>query len=328
MAKGKKSGKEISIPDYVSCKSTGEQLLEDSAILMALAHDYDRCQLVRMMFDNQLSAWRRRQTKIPVLSTFIAYRDQMAVLEKSIYAHACLFLLRHPVCEWLFGIPGMGVVTALKLLAFIPMREEKDFVTVSKLYKYCGLLPGYNKRIAGQKLCYNPRVKLALYNFWRACLLNEKKIRSRPKDMLPPKLYIDTYHKWLQIYITRQEYKPKADRWPMLRCKYAAKNKMLTLFVSHLWLVWREALGYRTKRPYVHDVLGHNTYYSHVEYSSWEWYLRQTKSMKAEVKRLLRSRKFRQIFKNIGKLEGKDVQFINAEQGNGEISTSGNGTAH
>lgn len=296
--------KKIVLPDYNVTRYTPEQLLADKLVLEALAHDYDRCMSIRLAFDNQLRAFERRSTKIPTLSVFVAYRDQMAALEEVIYAHACMFILRHPVSEWLLGIPGLGVVTALKLLAFIPLVNESDFVTVSKLYKFCGLVPGYNRPVAGQKLCYSRRVKTTLYNFWRAAVTNDTRIRAYDPKLLPDRLYTDVYNNWFQIYTERQQSKPEKERWTPMHCRLAAKNKMMTLFISHLWTVWREALGYPARKHYVHEVLKHQTEYKPYEFSSYALYSKRKQEYEKAINRMLRNEEIAKALEKIGRLDG------------------------
>jgi hypothetical protein len=53
-----------------------------------------------------------------------------------------------------------------------------------------------------------------------------------------------------------------------MRQHFAAKNKMMDVFMVHLWRTWREACGWSVASLYVHEVLGHHMDYDAADFSS------------------------------------------------------------
>lgn len=176
--------------------------------------------------------------------------------------------------------------------------EEKEFeerpmiwvegierlATVSKFYKYAGLIPG-QKRESGQLSSFNVELRTMLwrlgvslmrssgkyYEFYNnyksrleARLATEGKIiKSTPKGRMCPQC--------------KQEVEMKAARFcPVCGTKLTLKEepegviwkghvhnmcvrRMVKLFCSHLWVVWREALNLPIRDPYPIEYLGHTT---------------------------------------------------------------------
>lgn len=290
---------QMRLPDYPAVEKIIAQENDYESLsecLWQLTHDYHSCQLIRMKFDNQIRAFEARKTSKRVLSRFIAYRDQMAAIEQLIYAHACEYVIAHPVADWILGIPGMGPIVAMKLLGSIPLRREQDFCTVSKMYKYCGLVP----RKDPKERYHGRKIKVVLHNWWRAMLTNEHRIRALDPKYQPERLYVDFYNNWFKIYMERQEYKPKSERWDEIHCKYAAKAKMCTLFISHLWEVWRKALGFSVRKSYAHERLGHITYFPPSDYSSFPYSVKKKMELEKSMKKIFSDSKIRVEVESIG----------------------------
>lgn len=177
-------------------------------------------------------------------------------------------LATHPVFEWLMGVPGINRTLGCRVLGMIPMDDEDNFVTFSKLRVFAGLCPGRNKLVKGEKACFNKRLKTALYvafgNMLKAAAICEGKPNA------PPRMYAEIYRKWRTIYLDRhgEGKEAKEKGWPDLRQHFAAKNKLLDVFVCHVWRKWREAMGWSVRSLYVHDKLGHHVNFEADEFSS------------------------------------------------------------
>lgn len=76
------------------------------------------------------------------------------------------------------------------------------------------------------------------------------------------------------------EKKPTELEWPDKRQHLAAKNKLLDVFLVHLWRRWREKLGWSVRSLYVHEKLGHQMDYDAADFSSGELAVRKMKEWK------------------------------------------------
>lgn len=76
------------------------------------------------------------------------------------------------------------------------------------------------------------------------------------------------------ITIVKETIKPwrkEVALYPPIRRHRMAMRKMVKLFLSHLWEVWRTVEGMDTRPPYPHEYLGHVTYYDPVDFG-WPKY--------------------------------------------------------
>jgi hypothetical protein len=155
--------------------------------------------------------------------------------------------------------------------------------TPSKLRKYAGLIPGL-RRAAGQKLEYNAQLKTMLwrlgssflkaknryYNFYldykerltkrlsqegfriiptprgRYCSLCEREVMKKMARFCP------VCHEPLSLKEEPEGVKYEGHIHLM------AQRRMLQLFLDHLWVIWREALGLPLRQPYPIEYLGHS----------------------------------------------------------------------
>lgn len=177
-------------------------------------------------------------------------------------------LPEHPCYVWAMGVPGINRTVACKILGVIPMESPEDFATFSQLRTFAGICPERNKLVKGEKACFSRRLKTTLYVAWSSMLKAEAV--SRGSAGSPARFYAEIYRKWREIYKQRYgEGEPaKKAGWPDGRQHHAAKNKLLDVFLCHLWRTWREALGYDVATLYVHEKLGHHMDYAAEEFNS------------------------------------------------------------
>src|SRR4029077_19936483 len=88
-----------------------------------------------------------------------------------------------PETRWAFDQIGIGPVIAAGLAAHIDIEKA---VTISSVWKFAGLAPGSDKKVKGQKLAYNSRLKTLC---WK---LSESMVKVSAKDGATyGKLYAD-----------------------------------------------------------------------------------------------------------------------------------------
>lgn len=194
----------------------------------------------------------------------------------------------HPCWPWLEQVKGIGPTLACKLLARL---DPEKAPTPSSFWSYCGLATvpgeryncvtcrlerawpvGYNvtgthMALGTQKACKGKLVKTAGPEDGIRC--------AQPQPARGQKATYDQYakkvlyligtgflkvpgSKYEQVYRKERE---KLDRekvgWADGRKHLTALRKVEKLFLSHLWLIWREARGLPTTMPYAFAELGH-----------------------------------------------------------------------
>lgn len=149
----------------------------------------------------------------------------------------------HPVWEtWLKDVKGIGVTTAGQILGL--MDDVGRFDTVSKLWAYTGLgvFDGkIQRRTKGEKANWNNRFKTVLLG-----IVFTGFMRARGS-------YSGLYYEFRAAYDEKHPDESDGHRHNM------ARRKVMKLFLSHLWQVWREAEGLPVREPYSIGQLGHTT---------------------------------------------------------------------
>lgn len=142
---------------------------------------------------------------------------------------------------------GIKDVLAATIVSMIDI-ERAD--TVSALWRYAGwgVVDGKAERpTKGEKLHYNARLKKACFNVGKSFLMCNSPYRS--------------------VYDNAKEfYQDTHEDWPKKRIHLAAMRKMIKVWLSHVWLEWREIEGLPTRSLYVHEKLGHETIYTRAEF--------------------------------------------------------------
>jgi hypothetical protein len=216
--------------------------------------------------------------------------DDLEALEKKIFGRMKRVVKHHPAWSWLERVKGMGPTLSTKILGLV--ADAGKFDTVSKLWAFSGygLKEGQRQRpVKGEKLSYNRRLKTALYlagdSFIKSrspyrAVYDDAKAKYREAKQVEPilRLLPDLDHDSFELTVLREtpDGKKKWDKlikdankaasaerdeacWSDGHVDNAARRKMVKLFLSHLWVVWREAEGLPTRAPYAHEYLGHTS---------------------------------------------------------------------
>lgn len=168
-----------------------------------------------------------------------------------------------PIWGWLTSIHGLGEHTAAKLLAQID--DPAKFATISKLWRFCGyaVMDGeIDKPTKGDVLHYNRRLKSELYlmatNFVRHGTLLYAEVyyqeKGRQQGMHPHPICAKCGG------IAKQ----RGQSWVCPECKASGRSinftpahlharalrKTIKVFLSHLWIMWRQYEGLPISEPY------------------------------------------------------------------------------
>jgi len=208
--------------------------------------------------------------------------------------------------EWLCNVRGVGKSTLAQLMGEIVTvnmiwnqknKEQKPegiaaFNTVSALWRYAGIglgkywqnekgdivAPKKGHKMVGkegekERVLFEPEPKEG----WELvevrdrplegwCLPYNKRLKTVCLEFVGGGI-IRANGKYRAIYDEQKAYY-EMDRpdWPQMRRHYAARRKMVKVFMSHFWEQWRVFEGLPTRLPYVIEKLGHTHIYDWREF--------------------------------------------------------------
>ena len=173
--------------------------------------------------------------------------------------------------KWAYDQVGIGPIIASGLAAHIVPEKAKS---VSAVWKFAGLAPGFDRKQKGVKLPYNARLKVLCFK------IGESFVKVSGRD---DAAYGKLYAGFKAEEIRRNEaglYKDAASRElaskkfkfddsitkkRLLEGKLSdahlhsrAKRRAVKIFLSHYWLKAREARGLSVSDPYSISILNHS----------------------------------------------------------------------
>jgi hypothetical protein len=244
-----------------------------------------------MTADDVLEGIAAGGTLGPVLLLGRTYRRHWEE-EREMFKEMKAALKAHPVYPWLSRIKGIGPTLGCKLLARFD-AERAPYS--SSFWAYAGLdtVPGtlYRCEECGLERSYPPAYNVsgahkrggsgaACKGKLSAVVAAEVRV-ARPRHAAGEKASYDAYAKKI-LYLVgtsflkaggpyEQHYRRHRDRleterpsWPDGRKHLTALRITEKLFLSHLWQVWRQALGLPTPRPWIEAHGGHDAS-SHID---------------------------------------------------------------
>lgn len=218
-------------------------------LLRALVDLRDRqIQKGRIQFGNRVGALERGDDNGYSQQLLIAekWAQRFADMEKELDKDISEEVNNYSIYPYMSAVRGVGPMLAAKTIAMINIERSP---TISALWRYSGygVKDGERERpVKGEKLHYNKRLKSTLY------LIGESFLRTGSP-------YRDVYDSAKAYY---QAVKKDDPDWPPIHIHRAAMRKMIKMFLSHVWLTWRQLEGLPISKPYVNDRLGHEHFYT------------------------------------------------------------------
>lgn len=189
---------------------------------------------------------------------------QSSTLENQIKASLQRYAEAHPVGRWMLSIKGVGPVISAGYLANVDIAKCN---TVGKLWAYCGVAPGKDRRKRGEKMTYNPSLKRLTW-ITGSCF---KRLGKDDDDAYYRKVY-DTRKAYELAKNERGEYAAaaahaltvkrfgadtqarasyEAGKLPLGHIDARAQRYAAKLFLAHLHEVWwRHEYGTTPDNPY------------------------------------------------------------------------------
>ena len=224
----------------------------DEVLLRSLVDLRERTlQKNRIAFGNRISAIEqgRDNAEPEVYAQLVKWHDRFLDLETEATEDIGEIVKDVPIVDELINIKGIGSGLAAKIVSMIDISRAN---TVSALWRYAGyaVFDGEREKpVKGERLHYNKRLKSACY------LVAVSFLRSNS----PYRIFYDK---------AREHYTVTHPDWTKGHCHNAALRKMTKVFLSHLWVRWRELEGLPTRNLYVEEYGGH-THYDKPETYGW-----------------------------------------------------------
>jgi hypothetical protein len=234
-----------------------------------------------------LKAIKRHETSGPVPILGATYRRHWE-MEREFYTEMMSAVVGHPAWSWLERVKGIGPTLACKMLARLDLGKA---ATPSSFWAYCGLttvpgnlyrcptcnaeaiyastyeVSGKHKTVEG-KACKDSLLLIAGPDDGiRAALPRASRGSKRSYDAYAKKVLYLIAMQFIKArnspytelyYRERNRLDRERPGWHDGRKHYTALRKVEKLFLSHLWQVWREALGLPIVMPYAIAHMGHD----------------------------------------------------------------------
>lgn len=184
-------------------------------------------------------------------------------LENYVDDRVAALLKTHPAYPWFSRVKGVGEENISKVIGLLDI-EKAD--TISSLWKFAGFAPvdgKAEKRQKGVKLHYNSPLRSMCWRLANSLLRTRGKFYEyylKEKDKYQQRFQNEGRHIVPVTQLPKKDgkrYEP-ADMIAKGHLHNMALRKMIKLFLSLLWVVWREAEGLSTRAPYPVEYLGHD----------------------------------------------------------------------
>jgi len=206
-------------------------------------------QKARIQFGNRLGAIERGDDESDDRQRNVLerYLKRFQDIEDELDADIKEQVAEYPIYEQMAAVKGIGPGLAAKLIAMIDI-ERAD--TISSLWRFAGyaVINGERERpTKGEKLHYNSRLKTTCY--------------------LVATSFLKANSSYRRIYDeAKAYYEANRPDWTKGHWHNAANRKMIKVFLSHLWLRWRQLEGLPVSNPYAHDIMKHGSLYTPEEF--------------------------------------------------------------
>ena len=209
----------------------------EESIYRWLADFYRQIQKLRISMNNRIWQVNNRNdlTNTSASIKRQELHDDLFAMEKALSKMMSQAIVDHPIWDyWLKDVRGVGPILATQLVGLIDDISKSP--TISSLWKYAGQGVDQegkaDRKKKGEKLCYNFRLKVLMWNIGESFIKSNspyKKIYDKAKER-----YVRIHPDWTKDHIHK-----------------CSMRKMNKIFLSHVWLIWREVEDLPTSQPYV-----------------------------------------------------------------------------
>lgn len=171
--------------------------------------------------------------------------------------------------KWAYKQMGIGPIIAAGLAAHIDCEKA---TSISSVWKYAGQAPGYDRKVRGQKLPYNARLKTLCWKLGESFVkvsgkseatygrlytqFKAEEISRNDGGVYAGAAARELETKNIQEKKTRDTL--KSGRLIDGHLHARAKRRTVKIFLSHYWTKAREARGLPVREPYAIAILHHD----------------------------------------------------------------------
>jgi len=231
--------------------------LTPAVLLRSLVDSRSSLQKLRIAAGNRVSAVKRGLDKVPpeVLELLVSLHERFHEAERETEKDLSVFVKKEmddPLLEHIMSVKGIGPVLAATLISMISF-ERANSASALQRYAGFGVVDGKReRRVRGQKSSFNGRLKAAC-----------RVVGMELKHHNPA--YRNIYEKAVEYYGRSH------SEWTEPHIKNAALDKVIKLFLSHLWMHGRIIRGLSISKPYPFAIMGHDeSQYISPEECGWE----------------------------------------------------------
>lgn len=198
--------------------------------------------------------------------TCIELQKMLAEVETFVDKTIAEVIENHPAFPWFSQVKGIGKENIAKVIGLVDISKASY---VSSLWKFAGFAVEDGKAPRaqrGKKLEFNRQLRTMCWRLISS--LNRAKGSYYEYFLKQKEHYTQRFLQNGFTIIPAEQLPFKMERGKRIRYESdkvislghvnnMAKRKMIKLFLAHLWLVWREAEGLPTSKPYVQEYKGH-----------------------------------------------------------------------
>lgn len=197
---------------------------------------------------------KQRKEEIEVLNYFY---EKFHLLEKELEKEIHKNIKDHPMWSWLKEVKGIGPLLGAALLSNIDITRADH---ASSVWKFCGLAvdpeTGRAERLqAGKKASYNPEMKTICWKIGESFVKTKGKYRGiydTSKLFYQKKFPKTVFLKNEKDEFVKNKQGKKIKVYTKGHIHAMSKRRTVKLFLSHLWVSWREMEGLSVSEPFSH----------------------------------------------------------------------------
>src|SRR4029077_15693049 len=237
---------------------------------------HEIAEMVEIYYDAQdmrIQHANKKRTEPP--SPLVQWLDfWMHIGEKVIHAKLAEWIESEdspPEAKWAYEQIGIGPIIPSCVAAHVEVTKAQS---ISARWKFGGQAPGFDRKVKGQKLCYNARLKVLC---WKA---GESFVKVSGKEGATyGKLYSQfkaeeiqrneagSYAEAAKLELAKKKFKAEdsvtkkrllAGMLSDAHLHARAKRRAVKIFLADFWTVGRKARGLAVREPYAIAVLGHD----------------------------------------------------------------------
>lgn len=219
--------------------------------LTRIFYDYQR---ERMALDGRLGIKKdgdikaRAPERDPEILVYIRqHRDEVLEMEEATAKELAKEVHKHPLWKaFLSTVKGCGESMAAVLISEFDISKAP---TVSNLWSFAGLAPGKDRKVKGQKCCFNQFLRAKLCGVLGSSFLKSNSPYREFYDNMKNRLHSSDWG--MESKNPTDKDNPRAGHQHKAATRY-----MVKMFLRDLYVAWRTLEGLPVRPPYQEEYLG------------------------------------------------------------------------